>query len=456
MTQKACFQTGLFLLLFLTGASVTGSASEAGLSSPQDLVLLSEDGGWCWFEDPRAVIVENRLIVGIVASGHEDASRKGDIRALVYDLVSGQTTEVELADQLQLDDHDSPVFLPLQGSGIVALWSLHGNENRFYYRFSKGDNPDQWEDTQFHIASDSSRVTYSNPFQLPDEGNRIYNFFRGLDNSFKPSYAYSDDLGKTWTTGAVFIDVPSEFRHRPYVKYASNGVDTVHMLYTEGHPRNYDNSIYHLLYRDGMLRRSDGEPIAPLSEGLSRPEEGTLVFRGDPENVAWTVDIELDGQGRPFAVYSVQVGSSGIPDRQGGLDHRYRLASWSGSSWHEEEIAYAGQRLYPGEDDYTGLAALIPGHPDKVYISTDAHPDSGKPLISRTDGKRHYEIFKGTPGSSNEWIWEPITADSTQDNLRPIVPHPKDGRTVLLWLRGEYRTYTDYSLAVVGIPIAAE
>ena len=68
----------------------------------------------------------------------------------------------------------------------------------------------------------------------------------------------------TWTSGGVFIRVPSTQRHRPYVVYASNQTDTIHMLYTEAHPRDFDNSLYHVYYRGGMLHRSDGTPIRSL------------------------------------------------------------------------------------------------------------------------------------------------------------------------------------------------
>jgi hypothetical protein len=225
------------------------------------------------------------------------------------------------------------------------------------------------------------------------------------------------------------------------------------MIYTEGHPRNYDNSIYHIYYREGFLHHSNGSRIALLSEGLSKPELGTRVFKGDADHVAWTVDIELDRQGRPFTVYSVQVDSAGLPSQQGGEDHRYRFAWWDGKTWNDSQMAYAGSRLYPREDDYTGLVALYPGNPGIVFISTDADPSTGEPLISRTDRKRHYEIFRGERDGPDSWEWTAVTKDSTEDNLRPIVPKPSDGKTALLWLRGEYRTYTDYSLKVVGIVV---
>ena len=47
-------------------------------------------------------------------------------------------------------------------------------------------------------------------------------------------------------------------------------------------------------------------------------------------------------------------------------------------------------------------------------------------------------------------VWEPLTKDSSTDNLRPIIVSSDDRRAVL-WLRGEYRSFTDYQLDVVGI-----
>ncbi len=93
----------------------------------------------------------------------------------------------------------------------------------------------------------------------------------------------------------------------------------------------------------------------------------------------------------------------------------------------------------------------IPFH-RTVYISTNVEPKSGAPLLSRADGKRHYEIFRGTTTDGGaSWSWTSITADSSADNLRPFVPDGSGDNTVLLWLRGTYRAYTDYNLAVVGV-----
>ena len=276
------------------GSGGGGGAAGTGGSAPAAPIVLSDDGGWCWFESPRALIQGSRLIVGTVASGWSDASRRGDINAVVHDLATGTTTIFELHDQLELDDHDSPAFLARPDGRIVTLYAKHGSENRFYYRISTANNPASWAAEQTFTPTASTQLTYSNVFMLSAESNRVYDFYRGLDASYKPSYAYSDDLGQTWRSGNVVINVPSTQLHRPYARYASNGTDTIHITYTEAHPRDFDNSIYHVYYKGGTLYRSDGTAIHPLTQGLASPDEGTRIFQGNASNVAWTVDVALD------------------------------------------------------------------------------------------------------------------------------------------------------------------
>ena len=423
---------------------------------------VNDDGGWCWFQDERAVISGDLLIAGTVASGYRNPDRRGDIDAAIYNLKSGRKQIAVLHHGLLArgdiyDDHNAPAFWQRPDGRIVSVYAMHGPENRFYCRISKSRDAAAWENETVFVPSETTRLTYSNLLFLSAENGgkgRLYNFFRGLDGRNKPSYAWSDNLGEAWTTGNVVIDTPAHVKERPYVRYAGNGRDTVHLLYTDGHPRNSVNSIYHVFYRAGKLHRSDGAPIRGLTEGLKEPSEATRVFPGDPNNVAWSSDIELDKAGRPYAVYSVQKDSGGMPPGKGREDHRYRYARWTGKQWVDYEAAYAGTRLYPLEDDYTGNICLDPQDLHTVYISTDADPMSGKPLVSKADGRRHYEIFRGvTPDGGKSWRWTAITRDSAEDNIRPMVPKSSGRYRVVLWVRGVYTKYTDYKLRLVGTRI---
>jgi hypothetical protein len=440
----------------LLGAALLGIGSangNAGIPLGTEPAVLSDDGGWCWFESPRIVLQGQRLIVGSVAGGAGDTERRGDIEAVVYDLQTRTATVVQLHDKLGFDDHASPAILARPDGRLLAVYAAHDTENHFYYRLTDSTDPTAWRAEHTFVPTASSRITYANLYTLSAEHNRIYNFYRGLDASFKPSYAYSDDLGASWKSGNVVIDFHSQQRHRPYVVYASNGTDTIHLLYTDAHPRDFDNSLYHIMYRDGTLLHTDGTPIAPLTKGLANPSDGTRIFAGTPDRVAWCIDLVLDAAGHPVAVYSVQMDSAGLPVGQGGDDIRYRYARWDGKAWQDYPLAFAGTRLYPGEDDYSGLVAIDPFDPDTVYLSTNADPETGEPLVSAADGLRHWEIFRGvTSDSGASWMFTPVTQNSTADNLRPIMPSTGDGgRRALVWLRGKYKAYTDFRQQVVAL-----
>jgi len=427
------------------------------------MITLNDNGAWSWFMDPRAIVDNGKLIVGSVRAvegaydTHKNDPNWGNVEVAVYDIASGKTGHAILHQHLEQDDHDGPAFLALRNGRYLAMYTMHGVERKIYYRISQPGDPLAWgEEHEFATPGLEGRpfsgdnVTYSNPFLMPD--GRIYNYFRGFN--FDPNYMYSDDSGQTWTYGGHVLR--GRGGYSPYLKYATDDKGTIHFITTEDHPRNYDNSIYHGFIRDGQIHFSDGKVLAKLSkttESSIAAWDLTRVFQGDPDNVAWTVDIELDNQGRPYIVFSVQKDGRGLPRGQGGMDLRYYYGRWDGSKWHVHEMAYAGVRLYPGEDDYPGLAALDPNNPNIVYISTNADPASGKPIISSADSQRHYELFRGdTTDGGLTWQWTPITANSTLDNLRPIVPKWNDRRTALVWMRGTYtHNHGQWTTTVVAL-----
>ncbi|MBN1124814.1 MAG: BNR-4 repeat-containing protein [Sedimentisphaerales bacterium] len=425
------------MLVCLTGIYTTTTAIV-----PEDMIVFNDNGGWCWFQDERVILHKGMLIIGSVADidGTEGQARDGNIEVTTYNIKNRQFLgRLVLHPHLQADDHNTPAFLVLPNGHILGMYAKHGNDKLARYRITKraGDTS-VWLPEKTIEREDG--VTYSNLFCLSDENHdlgRIYNFYRG--ENWNPNFIISDDNARSWRYGGhLFV-----FNGRPYVKYTSNNMDTIHFITTEHHPRDYDTSIYHAYLRNAKIYRSDGTLIRPIEGGPIQPDEATRIFKGDKNNVAWTIDMHLDKDGSPYIAYSVQKNEN--PD-----DLRYRYARWDGKQWNDFFLAYAGTRLYETEADYSGLVALDPSNPDALYISTDADPITGKPLVSALDGKRHYEILRGTTQDcGTTWTWTPITQDSDVDNLRPIVPIGTP--TVLLWLRGTYTSYTAFDLDVVGI-----
>jgi hypothetical protein len=127
------------------------------------------------------------------------------------------------------------------------------------------------------------------------------------------------------------------------------------------------------------------------------------------------------------------------------------IGRFDGKKWKVREICYAGSRLYAGEEDYTGLASLDPLDSRIVIVSGNVNPVSGRPLRSTKDGQQHWELFMGL---SQEGIrnnrWSALTENSDTDNIRPVVVSVGDGQALVLWMRGNYRSYTNFDTDIVG------
>jgi hypothetical protein len=462
------------LLLFVAAALATFAPLLRAAAASPTPVVLKANGGWCWFQDERAIVSGGQLFFGSVSGCDRAGASAGDVAVTAVDLTTQRRESFTLHARFQSDDHNTPALLALPDGRLLATYQSHGSTPGFvgpdlmrWRRTLRPRDISAWSEERTLPVGAS--VSYSNLFRLADPGGRILNFHRGA--GFNPNYLISDDDGATFSYGGRLLFWPrrpeGDTKYtglsggRPYLKYAQATDGTIHFVATEDHPSSYDNSLYHAFIRAGQLHHSDGRVIGPLSrttETTTRPTDLTCVYRGDADHVAWMCDLHVDRDGHPRIIFSVQRdGAAGRGKRNqpaDGQDLRYHYARWSGTTWIVNEIARAGSRLYAGEDDYTGLAALDPQNANEMVISTNADPVSGLPLISAADGRRHWELFRGeSRDEGRTFTWTPLTRDSTADNLRPIIPIWPEaaGRRVLLWLRGTYRKYVDYDLDVVGV-----
>ncbi len=432
------------------------TSTPAAESSGVDFTVFEASGGWCWFQDPRALLDDEWLVFGSVDGV------SGDVRVTSHHLATGKTSSFTVYDELQTDwdrnDHLTPALLRRKDGRFLVVYSRHGRDRWSRWRVSEPNDPTRWSEERRHDVIDGQTdtgeredTTYSNLYRM-DGGRVIYNFHRG--RGFDANFQITRDEGDTWEFGGRLFNT-GDSRQRPYLRYAGDGRDTVHFSTTEAHPRNYANSIYHGFIRDGRVHRSDGSEVGPLHRDHTtgwNPVDFTLVYQGGPENVAWTSDIRLDPEGRPRLTFSVT--KDPVLHGGEGMDQRFHFARWDGERWREREIAYAGTRLYHGENEYTGLATLDPVNPNRLYIATNAHPVTGEPIL--VNGERRRELFQGDTADDGEsWRWTPLTRNSPVDNLRPVAV-TGGGRTALLWMRGEYRRFLEYETQIVGFFTDAE
>jgi hypothetical protein len=420
-------------------------------------IVLLDNGAWSWFQDERAVVdtAAGKLLVSAVPhmAGGGPAGRHGDVEVASLDLASGVVsapfTLSTLSNTGTADDHNSAALMVLPDGRYLAAYAGHNADSLTRYRRStSAGSIASW--TAEETVNNGSGVTYNNLHRMSAESGRIYNFVRaaGLD----PYVLTSTDDGDTFVQSGKLLTwpVPSgdpKFTGtdggRPYLKYASNGVDEIHFITSDDHPRAYDNSIYHGVIRGGKVYDSFGNEVDGniFDTTAMAPNAYTAVFDTDtsPLGFAWTTDLALDAEGRPYAAFTARANNNNT------ADHRFLYGRFDGAQWNVHEVAKAGGFLYASEADYTGLVALDPSDPNRLFISTKIDPRTNVTMA-------RYEIFEGrtTNGGAN-WTWQPITFNSTVDNLRPIVPKWDAEHTALLWMRGTYTTFTNYNLEIVGL-----
>jgi hypothetical protein len=430
---------------------------------PGNAIAIAPDGAWTWFNDERAIFHQGSLFAGyVLADGRYGVTRYDPATNTLHPMI------LSTAASRQQDDHNNPSLTILPDGRLLALYAKHVAGPVFYQRTSLVPLPSSnadWGPEITHTVPASN--TYNNTYRLTAESNRIYNFHRSIN--FNPSLTISEDLGATWLPTTHFISIGTG-GIRPYPRYCSNHTDRIDLIYTEGHPRDFNNSIYHLFYQNGAFRKTDGTTVksaANLPLIHQNGEHGSFVYTYSaqpwgpgqgpddwiPSARAWTWDVHYGSDGNPVCVFQVQLDNvTGT-----GWNHDriyYYYARWTGTQWQKRFIAHAGRPLYSGEDDYAGGITIDPSNPSVIYLSSNAANPFNLTDLTNVPLRPNdrYELWRGTTADGGlTFTWEPITIDSPADNLRPIVPENHGYDRALLWFHGTYTTYTNYNTQVFAL-----
>ena len=433
--------------------SLTGADAVVG----GKLITFNDNGGWCWYQDERAVVdtKANKLVIGSVASG---GSRNGYIEAVVYDIAAGTKKLSTLGTGLSgnVDDHNAPAFLVRPDGKYFAMWSGHRSD--CLSRSSIFDGTAWSAEKKFDWAgsgcpwtgADTNMVTYSNPWYI---GSAIFAGVRSVGTD--PAILTSTDDGQTLSYYGRLMSTKQTGYVAGYFKYWGNNTDRIDFVGTEAHPRDKDTSLFHGYIKDGKVYDSTG---AVKDEELKDPNATTStavdintytpVFKtgstigGVKLEHAWNHDIVRYADGTIAILGQARVTGTGTDDP----DKRMLYFRFDGTAWKATYLAKAGKKLYADEQDYTGLGALVPDDSTTIYISTPYDPSTD---MMAAGGKR--EIWRGTTCDNGvTFKWTPVTANSTKDNIRPIVPKWDASHTALLWMKGTYTSAQSYAMNIVG------
>jgi len=403
-----------------------------------------QDGGWCWYQDPRVTISNNKLIIAGLSG------QSGDVRLGIFDLKKERLDSILVLDKsIGADDHNVPALFTRPDKSILAVWAKHAKEKKHYSSISEPNNYLKWSavKTFEHEYTATMGVTYMNLYYIKNQ-EKLYNFFRdGLN--FNPTFITSSNYGETWENRTHFISNDVQGFQRPYPRYLQIDENTIGISYTDAHPRNYGNNLYYAAFSNNNFYKADGTLIKSLKDGPLFSSSAEKLYTGSNTkeksptdesvpNSAWTCAMAKDKNNNPIIGYTLYLNDN---------DHRFKITSWDGQKWNDREIAFAGKCLYKVESSYTGLLAFDPEDPTNVYISTDVNPSTGEDL-----GGNH-EIYFAKIGPNDTSLnikWKAITSKSPYRNIRPIVVSD-EGYKVLLWLYGPWYSYMNYDSNVVGI-----
>ncbi|AKC81755.1 hypothetical protein IMCC26134_01320 [Verrucomicrobia bacterium IMCC26134] len=427
---------------------------------PGGAVQIAPDGAWTWFNDERSIIHQGSLYSGyVLADGRYGITR--------YDLADGLARHmiISTSTSTQKDDHNNPSITVLPDGRLLVIYSKHISGSQFYQRTSLIAQPATIADWGPEIIrSVPAANTYANTYLLTGENNAIYNFHRCIN--FNPTLTISTNNGVTWGTSRQLLGTGTGST-RPYPRYTSNGVDRIDAIYTDGHPRDVNNSVYHMYYKSGGLYKTDGTLISLLANiplDHDAGQRGNVIYQYSdaawgagqgpddwiPTARGWTWDVVYDRAENPVCVFQAQVGTDATWSTSRIF---YYYARWTGTTWQKHFIAQAGRGIYAAESDYGGGMCLDPEDPRIVYISTNAASPfslgdvNNVPLATNA----RYEIWRGfTADGGLTFTWTAITSGSTADNLRPIVPLNHGRTECLLWFYGTYTSYTNFSTQVIG------
>jgi hypothetical protein len=119
--------------LFVTDTSVPQKPLLTTIEKQSGHLHLS-DGGWCWFNDPRAICVRTPLGKNLIITSH--VSTDGSTIVAQYNIDTGISTSVNLHSQFEDDDHDAPGLILMPSGKIRAYYSTHSHERIIRWRES--------------------------------------------------------------------------------------------------------------------------------------------------------------------------------------------------------------------------------------------------------------------------------------------------------------------------------
>lgn len=431
----------LKILLLAAGGSGTFAIPNVPNEGTVTSLTSAPEGGWSWFEDPRAFTHGSYTYLGYNAGG--------DLKIAVVTAGAVVATRT-VAAAFQYDDHDTPTFYvdPIADK-LIIFYSRHLGAELFSRVSTNTLTADPDLSGGFAVAVDhmtggsawevlaDRRITYPSPLYTNDADSSgddtLWVFYRChlADDSAEWHYNASIDGGATYSGSGVRLHTLT------YSKVESDGVGTIHVASSE-HPNEGATQICHVYRQSGAWHKSDGSgAVGPQPYDAT---DMTIVWDGaGAGDLVWIADVAVEPGGNPVIVFSRYPSGTytGTGLSLNTTDIRYMYARWTGSAWDVHEICAAGPQIVADGETPAGN-----GYPGGLNLD---HEDPSIVWASRKIGST-WEMFRYVTHDGGATFTETqLTTASSSKQIRPVgVRNQTDISAV--WLAGTYTDYEDYSL----------
>lgn len=413
------------------------------------------DAAWTWFNDPRAIFINaNTILIGYVSGDGQPGLSSYNTDTHVVN-----NFNIGTALSKQRDDHNNPALTVLSNGNVLMVYSRHGSDKEFFFRISNNSNPltiDDWSHER--CVARGSPTTYANLLKLSTHDTNILNIHRCIN--WNPTLSIYNEINEDWDEPLPFIKTGNG-KVRPYFKLTSDGVARIHVIYTDHHPNNFNNSIYHFYFEVGKFFDSQGNFLKAIKDGPLEHDlgqRGSLVYEYKDESLgfneslhdfipmgrAWVWEISLSQDGRPVCVFSICKRNT---NADGWLGDRiyYYWAILTSDGWIKRCIANAGRPLYDKERDYAAGICLDKNNPFKVYLCSNALNPFDISLksdeVCSEDLRSSYDMFELTLKHDFDVEGRILFHGNS---YRPYSVLSESKRSVLLWLSGKYDSYKNF------------
>ena len=409
-----------------------------------DTHVVSEDGVWTWFTDPRAILLDSgNWLIGKL-------EKEGFSTVVHYDPVSRIPIATKISTETEQDDHNNVGLARSPDGMILAGYCKHGDSD-WRWRKSTVPEPTSILDWGPEELVNNPTATYTN-FLERSSGN-VDNWFRRTGGASGRGWYFHTFTGAGWTSLKKPL-VHSTSTTPPYIRVAIDSNDLTHFVTVTQTPNDVNGGeVRHFTFDGTTFFATNGDVIKTLAAGALvidtelAAHPSTLISAPIAgQGNQWISSIAIDpATDRPVVLYNSILTTndilSGLPLDRDVRDKiwAYR-GEWNGTAWETEWIAHLGYGVSAGIALYPGEMILDPTKPSRCLIASCAESPFDAIREPAQNPTRSHEIYEGNRSAAGEWSWSRwTTTDANVRNMRPyIATNAAKTKAVAFWLQCEY------------------